>query len=154
MGMDIRLVAPKAFWPDRQLVDICQSIAQQTGASITLTEDVAEGVKGCDFLYTDVWVSMGEEPEAWDERVAIMTPYQVNMAAIRATGNPRVKFMHCLPAFHNDQTTVGKQVAEKYGMQGLEVTEEVFESEHAIVFDQAENRLHTIKAVMVATLGG
>lgn len=154
MGMDIRLVAPKAFWPDRQLVDICQSIAQQTGASITLTEDVAEGVKGCDFLYTDVWVSMGEEPEAWDERVTIMTPYQVNMAAIRATGNPRVKFMHCLPAFHNDQTTVGKQVAEKYGMQGLEVTEEVFESEHAIVFDQAENRLHTIKAVMVATLGG
>ncbi|EKO3923276.1 ornithine carbamoyltransferase [Vibrio metschnikovii] len=154
MGMDIRLVAPKAFWPDRQLVDICQSIAQQTGASITLTEDVAEGVKGCDFLYTDVWVSMGEDPEAWDERVAIMTPYQVNMAAIRATGNPRVKFMHCLPAFHNDQTTVGKQVAEKYGMQGLEVTEEVFESEHAIVFDQAENRLHTIKAVMVATLGG
>ncbi|EKO3627881.1 ornithine carbamoyltransferase [Vibrio metschnikovii] len=154
MGMDIRLVAPKAFWPDRQLVDICQSIAQQTGASITLTEDVAEGVKGCDFLYTDVWVSMGEDPEAWDERVAIMTPYQVNMAAIRTTGNPRVKFMHCLPAFHNDQTTVGKQVAEKYGMQGLEVTEEVFESEHAIVFDQAENRLHTIKAVMVATLGG
>jgi ornithine carbamoyltransferase len=154
MGMDIRLVAPKAFWPDRQLVDICQSIAQQTGASITFTEDIAEGVKGCDFLYTDVWVSMGEEPEAWDERVAIMTPYQVNMAAIRATGNPRVKFMHCLPAFHNDQTTVGKQVAEKYGMQGLEVTEEVFESEHAIVFDQAENRLHTIKAVMVATLGG
>ncbi|WP_072670383.1 ornithine carbamoyltransferase [Vibrio injensis] len=154
MGMDIRLVAPKAFWPDRQLVDTCQRIAQQTGASITLTEDVAEGVKGCDFLYTDVWVSMGEEPEAWDERVAIMTPYQVNMAAIRATGNPRVKFMHCLPAFHNDQTTVGKQVAEKYGMQGLEVTEEVFESEHAIVFDQAENRLHTIKAVMVATLGG
>ncbi|WP_187985253.1 ornithine carbamoyltransferase [Vibrio metschnikovii] len=154
MGMDIRLIAPKAFWPDRQLVDICQSIAQQTGASITLTEDVAEGVKGCDFLYTDVWVSMGEEPEAWDERVAIMTPYQVNMAAIHATGNPRVKFMHCLPAFHNDQTTVGKQVAEKYGMQGLEVTEEVFESEHAIVFDQAENRLHTIKAVMVATLGG
>ncbi|WP_217543306.1 ornithine carbamoyltransferase [Vibrio metschnikovii] len=154
MGMDIRLVAPKAFWPDRQLVDTCQSIAQQTGASITLTEDVAEGVKGCDFLYTDVWVSMGEEPEAWDERVAIMTPYQVNMAAIHATGNPRVKFMHCLPAFHNDQTIIGKQVAEKYGMQGLEVTEEVFESEHAIVFDQAENRLHTIKAVMVATLGG
>lgn len=154
MGMDIRLVAPKAFWPDRQLVDTCQSIAQQTGASITLTEDVAEGVKGCDFLYTDVWVSMGEEPEAWDERVAIMTPYQVNMAAIHATGNPRVKFMHCLPAFHNDQTIIGKQVAEKYGMQGLEVTEEVFESEHAIVFDQAENRLHTIKAVIVATLGG
>lgn len=154
MGMDIRLVAPKAFWPDRQLVDTCQRIAQQTGASITLTEDVAEGVKGCDFLYTDVWVSMGEEPEAWDERVAIMTPYQVNMATIHATGNPRVKFMHCLPAFHNDQTIIGKQVAEKYGMQGLEVTEEVFESEHAIVFDQAENRLHTIKAVMVATLGG
>ncbi len=154
MGMDIRLVAPKAFWPDPQLVNTCQTIAQQTGASITLTEEISAGVKDCDFLYTDVWVSMGEEQQAWDQRVAIMKPYQVNMAVIQATGNPQVKFMHCLPAFHNDQTTVGKQVAEQYGMQGLEVTEEVFESEHSIVFEQAENRLHTIKAVIVATLAG
>ncbi|USD65580.1 ornithine carbamoyltransferase [Vibrio sp. SCSIO 43136] len=153
MGMDIRLVAPKAYWPEEALVAQCQEIAQSTGAQITLTEDVQSGVKGCDYLYTDVWVSMGEAPEAWDERVAQMTPYQVNQAVIEATQNPQVKFMHCLPAFHNDETTVGKQVAEKYGMNGLEVTEEVFESDHSIVFDQAENRMHTIKAVMVATLG-
>lgn len=153
MGMDIRLVAPKDFWPEAELVDTCQTIAAQTGARITLTEDVAQGVEGCDFLYTDVWVSMGEAPEAWDERVAKMTPYQVNAATLEKTGNPHVKFMHCLPAFHNDETTIGKQVAEKYGMNGLEVTEEVFESEHSIVFDEAENRMHTIKAVMVATLG-
>lgn len=153
MGMDIRLVAPKAFWPDESLVETCQTIAQSTGAKITLTEDVDEGVQGCDFLYTDVWVSMGEAADAWDERVALMTPYQVNIDVIQATNNPNVKFMHCLPAFHNDETTVGKQVAEKYGMKGLEVTEEVFESDYSIVFDQAENRMHTIKAVMVATLG-
>jgi len=153
MGMDIRLVAPKAYWPEAELVQTCQQIAQQTGASITLTEDVNEGVNGVDFLYTDVWVSMGEAPEAWDERVALMKPYQVNMAVVEATGNPQVKFMHCLPAFHNDETTVGKEVAEKYGMKGLEVTEEVFESDHSIVFDEAENRMHTIKAIMVATLG-
>lgn len=153
MGMDIRMVAPKAFWPEDQLVEECQAIAEKTGAIITLTEDVAQGVKDCDFLYTDVWVSMGEAAEAWDERVALMKPYQVNMNVIKQTGNPHVKFMHCLPAFHNDETTVGKDVAEKYGMNGLEVTEEVFESEHSIVFDEAENRMHTIKAVMVATLG-
>lgn len=153
MGMDIRLVAPKAFWPEESLVETCQTIAQSTGAKITLTEDVAEGVQGCDFLYTDVWVSMGEAADAWDERVALMTPYQINMDVIKATDNPNVKFMHCLPAFHNDETTVGKEVAEKYGMKGLEVTEEVFESDYSIVFDQAENRMHTIKAVMVATLG-
>ncbi|UPQ88324.1 ornithine carbamoyltransferase [Vibrio sinaloensis] len=153
MGMDIRLVAPKEFWPQQELVATCQQIAKQTGAKLTLTENVEEGVKGCDYLYTDVWVSMGEEAEAWDERVAKMTPYQVNMDVIAKTANPQVKFMHCLPAFHNDETTIGKQVAEKYGMQGLEVTEEVFESHHSIVFDQAENRMHTIKAVMVATLG-
>lgn len=153
MGMDIRLVAPKAYWPEADLVAECQVIAQHTGAKITLTENVEEGVKGCDYLYTDVWVSMGEAPEAWDERVAIMTPYQVNMDVIEKTGNPQVKFMHCLPAFHNDETTIGKQVAEKYGMNGLEVTDEVFESEYSIVFDEAENRMHTIKAVMVATLG-
>lgn len=153
MGVDIRLVAPKAFWPEESLVETCQTIAQSTGAKITLTEDVAEGVQGCDFLYTDVWVSMGEAAEAWDERVALMTPYQINMDVIKATNNPNVKFMHCLPAFHNDETTVGKEVADKYGMKGLEVTEEVFESDYSIVFDQAENRMHTIKAVMVATLG-
>lgn len=153
MGMHIRLVAPKAFWPEEQLVEECQAIAQNTGAKITLTEDVAEGVKGCDFLYTDVWVSMGEAPEAWDERVAVMTPYQVNMDVIKLTGNPQVKFMHCLPAFHNNETVIGQQVADKYGMNGLEVTDEVFESDCSIVFDEAENRMHTIKAVMVATLG-
>ena len=153
MGMDIRLVAPKQFWPEESLVTTCQAIAQQTGAKITLTENVDEGVKGCDFLYTDVWVSMGEPAAAWDERVAVMKPYQINMTTIEKTGNPLVKFMHCLPAFHNDETTVGKEVAEKYGMKGLEVTEEVFESHHSIVFDEAENRMHTIKAIMVATLG-
>ncbi|MFA0552023.1 ornithine carbamoyltransferase [Vibrio lentus] len=153
MGMDIRLVAPKAFWPEEKLVEECQAIAQTTGAKITLTEDIAEGVKGCDFLYTDVWVSMGEAPEAWDERVAVMTPYQVNMDVIKLTGNPQVKFMHCLPAFHNNETVIGQQVADKYGMNGLEVTDEVFESDYSIVFDEAENRMHTIKAVMVATLG-
>ncbi len=153
MGMDIRLVAPKAYWPEEELVAQCQEIAQSSGATITLSEDVASGVEGCDFLYTDVWVSMGEPAEAWEERIAVMKPYQVNMDAIKATGNPHVKFMHCLPAFHDDQTTVGKEIAAKYGMQGLEVTDEVFESEHSIVFDEAENRMHTIKAVMVATLG-
>ncbi|MEZ8315374.1 ornithine carbamoyltransferase [Vibrio splendidus] len=153
MGMDIRLVAPKAFWPEEHLVEECQAIAQSTGAKITLTEDVAEGVKGCDFLYTDVWVSMGEAPEAWDERVAVMIPYQVNMDVIKLTGNPQVKFMHCLPAFHNNETVIGQKVADKYGMNGLEVTDEVFESDYSIVFDEAENRMHTIKAVMVATLG-
>ncbi|BAC95683.1 ornithine carbamoyltransferase [Vibrio vulnificus YJ016] len=153
MGMDISLVGPQAYWPDEELVTACQAIAKQTGGKITLTENVAEGVQGCDFLYTDVWVSMGESPEAWDERVALMKPYQVNTNVLKQTGNPNVKFMHCLPAFHNDETTIGKQVADKFGMKGLEVTEEVFESEHSIVFDEAENRMHTIKAVMVATLG-
>ncbi|WP_067586326.1 ornithine carbamoyltransferase [Endozoicomonas ascidiicola] len=153
MGMDIRLVAPKAFWPEEKLVDECSRIAEETGARITLTEDVAAGVKGVDFLYTDVWVSMGESKDAWDERVAMMTPYQVNMELLGKTGNPQVKFMHCLPAFHNEDTKIGKDVAEKYGMKGLEVTEDVFESKHSIVFDEAENRMHTIKAVMVATLG-
>ncbi|MDC0611313.1 ornithine carbamoyltransferase [Vibrio sp.] len=153
MGMDIRLVAPKAYWPEEQLVQDCLAIADSTGARITLTESVADGVKGCDFLYTDVWVSMGEPAEAWDERVAVMKPYQINMDVIKKTGNPYVKFMHCLPAFHNDETTVGKEVAAKYGMNGLEVTEDVFESDYSIVFDEAENRMHTIKAIMVATLG-
>lgn len=153
MGMDIRLVAPRQFWPQQELVAQCQAIAADTGAQITLTENVQEGVQGCDFLYTDVWVSMGEPQDAWGERVAMMKPYQVNMDVVKATGNPNVKFMHCLPAFHNDETTLGADVAEKYGMIGLEVTEEVFESDFSIVFDEAENRMHTIKAVMVATLG-
>ncbi|MGC9404409.1 ornithine carbamoyltransferase [Vibrio genomosp. F10 str. 9ZC157] len=153
MGMDIRLVAPKEFWPEASLVATCQEIATQTNAKITLTENVEEGVKGCDFLYTDVWVSMGEAAEAWDERVTKMTPYQVNTQTLALTQNSDVKFMHCLPAFHNDETVIGKEVSEKYGMKGLEVTEEVFESEHSIVFDEAENRMHTIKAIMVATLG-
>lgn len=153
MGMDIRLVAPKSFWPDAQLVAQCRAIAKETGARIMLTDDVHEGVAGVDFLYTDVWVSMGEPKEAWAERVALMTPYQVNTAVLKATGNPNVKFMHCLPAFHNEHTTVGREIEQAWGMKGLEVTEEVFESAHSIVFDEAENRMHTIKAVMVATLG-
>ncbi|MBC3212616.1 MULTISPECIES: ornithine carbamoyltransferase [Serratia] len=153
VGMDLRLVAPRACWPQAELVAECQALAQQTGGKITLTEDIAEGVQGADFLYTDVWVSMGEAKEAWQERIALLRPYQVNMAMVKLTGNPQVKFLHCLPAFHDDQTTLGKQMAEQYGMHGgMEVTNEVFESEHSIVFDQAENRLHTIKAVMVATL--
>ncbi|AGH80426.1 ornithine carbamoyltransferase [Psychromonas sp. CNPT3] len=153
MGMDIRLVSPKEFAPDSELVATCREIAAVTGAKITLTDDIKAGVEGCDFLYTDVWVSMGESKDAWDERVKLMTPYQINMDMIKATGNPKVKFMHCLPAFHNDETTVGAEISEKYNMKGLEVTEEVFESAHSIVFDEAENRMHTIKAVMVATLG-
>ncbi|ELY3983769.1 ornithine carbamoyltransferase [Cronobacter muytjensii] len=153
MGMEIRLVAPKAFWPEEELVEQCRAIAAQTGARIILTEHVDEGVDGVDFLYTDVWVSMGEPKEAWAERVALMKPYQINQAVIKATGNPNVKFMHCLPAFHNEHTTVGREIEAAYGLKGLEVTEEVFESPCSIVFDQAENRMHTIKAVMVATLG-
>ncbi|MCS2150506.1 ornithine carbamoyltransferase [Scandinavium manionii] len=153
MGMDIRLVAPKSFWPEPALVEQCRTIAKHTDARITLTEHVDEGVYGVDFLYTDVWVSMGEPKEAWAERVSLMTPYQINQQVIAATGNPDVKFMHCLPAFHNEHTTMGREIEMAYGLKGLEVTEEVFESAHSIVFDEAENRMHTIKAVMVATLG-
>ncbi len=153
MGMDIRLVAPKSFWPEEALVAQCRTIAKETGARITLTDDVEEGVYGVDFLYTDVWVSMGEPKEAWAERVSLMKPYQVNRQVIDATGNPQVKFMHCLPAFHNEHTKMGREIEIAYGLKGLEVTEEVFESPHSIVFDEAENRMHTIKAVMVATLG-
>ena len=153
MGMDIRLVAPRAFWPEEALVEQCRAIAAETGARIVLTEDVEEGVNGVDFLYTDVWVSMGEPKEAWSERVSLMKPYQVNSDVVKATGNPNVKFMHCLPAFHNEHTTMGREIEIAYGLKGLEVTEEVFESANSIVFDEAENRMHTIKAVMVATLG-
>ncbi|WP_294911496.1 ornithine carbamoyltransferase [Tatumella sp. UBA2305] len=153
-GLNLRLVAPKACWPEDALVEECQAAAAQTGGKITLTESVAEGVKGADFIYTDVWVSMGEAKEAWAERIALLRPYQVNQQMLALSGNPEVKFLHCLPAFHDDQTSVGKQMSEQYGFtDGIEVTNEVFESEHSIVFDQAENRMHTIKAVMVATLG-
>ena len=153
MGMDVRLCAPKENWPDEDLVKKCKAIAKETNAKITLTEKVAEGVKGVDFLYTDVWLSLGEPAEKWEERIKLMKPYQVNMDVIKLTGNPKVKFLHCLPAFHNRDTKVGEEIYRKYGLDGMEVTEEVFESKHSIVFDQAENRLHTIKAVMVATLG-
>ncbi|HEY0211758.1 ornithine carbamoyltransferase [Acerihabitans sp.] len=152
-GLDLRLVAPSACWPDKQLVARCRELARQRGGDITLTEEIAAGVRGVDFIYTDVWVSMGEDKAIWGERIALLRPYQVNMAMIRLTGNPQVKFLHCLPAFHDDQTGVGKQMAQQYDLAGgMEVTDEVFESAHSVVFDQAENRLHTIKAVMVATL--
>ncbi len=153
-GLDLRLVAPSACWPDADLVASCQQLAQQNGGSITLTEDIDAGVKGADFLYTDVWVSMGEPKEVWKERINLLRPYQVNMAMVAKTGNPAVKFLHCLPAFHDDQTTLGRQMAEEYDLKGgMEVSDEVFESPLSVVFDQAENRMHTIKAVMVATLG-
>ncbi|AJZ91297.1 Ornithine carbamoyltransferase chain F [Beauveria bassiana D1-5] len=152
-GLDLRLVAPKACWPDEKLVAECKAMAEKTGGKITLTEDVAAGVKGADFIYTDVWVSMGEAKEKWAERIALLRPYQVNSAMLALTGNPQVKFLHCLPAFHDDQTTLGKQMAQEFDLHGgMEVTDEVFESSHSVVFDQAENRMHTIKAVMVATL--
>ncbi len=153
LGMDVRLCAPKQNWPDETLIRQCREIAQQSGAQITLTEDVAEGVKGVDFLYTDVWVSMGEPVEVWEERIKLLKPYQVNKNVIELTGNAEVKFMHCLPAFHNRETKVGEEIYQKFGLDGMEVTEEVFESEHSVVFTEAENRVHTIKAVMVATLG-
>lgn len=153
MGMKFRAVAPKELWPSEDLVKQCKEIAKDTGASITLTDDPKEGVKDADFLYTDVWVSMGEPEEEWEKRIKLMKPYQVNMEMIKNTGNPNVKFLHCLPAFHNRETTVGEEIYQKFGMESLEVTEDVFESDHSIVFDEAENRLHTIKAVMVATLG-
>ncbi|WP_239953023.1 ornithine carbamoyltransferase [Pantoea sp. Z09] len=152
-GLDLRLVAPQGCWPEPELVEACRQAAQATGGKITLTEDIAEGVKGADFIYTDVWVSMGEAKAVWEERIALLRGYQVNQAMLQLTGNPQVKFLHCLPAFHDDQTTLGRQMAEQYGLHnGMEVSDEVFESEHSIVFDQAENRMHTIKAVMVATL--
>ena len=153
LGMDVRLCAPKALWPAEELVATCRAIAAETGARLTLTESVDEGVKGVDYLYTDVWVSMGEPKEVWDERIKQLLPYQVNMEAVKKTGNPKVKFMHCLPAFHNRETKVGEDIYQKTGLSGLEVTEEVFESGFSIVFPQAENRMHTIKAIMVATLG-
>ncbi len=153
MGMDVRIVAPKALQPSRELIAKCMEIGKETGARITITDDVDAGVKGCDFIYTDIWVSMGEPDEVWKERIAMLMPYQVNAKLMERTGNPRCKFMHCLPSYHNRDTKAGEDVYQKFGLDGIEVTEEVFESENSIVFDEAENRLHTIKAVMVATLG-
>jgi ornithine carbamoyltransferase len=153
MGMDFRSVAPQSVQPNRELVAQAQAIAKDTGARITVTDDLDSGVKGCDFLCTDVWVSMGEAQEVWQERIGLLQPYQVNAAAMEKSGNPDVKFLHCLPAFHNRETVIGEEVYQKFGLEAMEVTEEVFESGASIVFDEAENRIHTIKAVMVATLG-
>jgi ornithine carbamoyltransferase len=153
MGMDFRSVAPESVQPNKELVAKAQEIAVQTGAKITITEDIDQGVKDCDFLVTDVWVSMGEPEEVWKERIALLKPYQVSQEVMEKTGNPDVKFMHCLPAFHNRETVIGEDVYQKFGLEAMEVTEEVFESSASIVFDEAENRVHTIKAVMVATLG-
>lgn len=153
MGMDVRIVAPKELQPNADLIATCQEIAKETGATLTVTDNVEQGVKGCDFLYTDVWVSMGEPAEVWAERIKLLKPYQVNKEVMAKTGNPKCKFMHCLPAYHNLETQVGRDVYKQFGIDGVEVTEDVFESENSIVFDEAENRMHTIKAVMVATLG-
>ena len=153
MGMDVRIVAPKELWNTQEVIDSANEIAAGTGARITHTESVEEGVRAVDFLYTDVWVSMGEPEETWDERIEVLRPYQVNAEMIAQVGNPQVKFMHCLPAYHDRLTTVGESIYQRTGMESLEVTDEVFESAHSIVFDQAENRMHTIKAILVATLG-
>jgi ornithine carbamoyltransferase len=153
MGMKFRAVAPKNLWPNEELVQKCKEIAKETGAVIEFSDDPVKGVKGADFLYTDVWVSMGEPESIWEQRIKVMKPFQVNMEMIKNTGNPNVKFLHCLPAFHNRETTVGEDIFKKFGLEAMEVTDEVFESSHSIVFDEAENRLHTIKAIMVATLG-
>lgn len=152
MGMDVRMVAPAQLQPETEIIDAAQDLAATSGARITITDDPATGVAGVDFLYTDVWVSMGEPKEVWDERINLLRPYQINQALVQATGNPNVKFLHCLPAFHDRNTTVGQDIYTKTGMDGLEVTDDVFESPLNAAFDQAENRMHTIKAVMVATL--
>lgn len=153
MGMDFRSVAPRSLQQNPQLVEQVREIAKETGARITLTEDVDEGVRGCDFIATDVWVSMGEPAEVWKERINLLKPYQVNRAVMEKSGNPNVKFLHCLPSFHNRETKIGEEIYQKFGLEAMEVTDEVFESGASVVFDEAENRVHTIKAVMVATLG-
>ena len=153
MGMKFRSVAPKSVQPTNELVNQAKEIAKETGAEIIVTDNVEEGVKGCDFIYTDVWVSMGEPEEVWKERIELLKPYQVNKKMMEFTGNPKCKFMHCLPAFHNRETKIGEEIYQKFGIESMEVAEEVFESPASIVFDEAENRMHTIKAVMVATLG-
>ena len=153
LGMDVRLCGPRELWPADELVATCRAIAAETGARITLTDDPAAGVAGVDYLYTDVWVSMGEDPSVWEERIRLLRPYQVNAELIGRTGNPAVRFLHCLPALHDRATKVGAEMYERFGLDGMEVTNDVFESERSLVWDQAENRMHTIKAVMVATLG-
>lgn len=153
MGMDFRAAAPSKYQPSMHLQETCREIAKTTGAKITITDDVALAVKECDFLYTDVWLSMGESSAEWQERIELLLPYQVNSEVMKLTGNPKVKFLHCLPAYHNRETKTGEEIFHKFGIESMEVTEEVFESAASIVFDQAENRMHTIKAVMVATLG-
>lgn len=152
-GMDVRICAPPSLWPNEELVETCKGIAKETGARLTLTDNVEQAVKGVDYLHTDVWVSMGEADSVWAERIQLLMPYQVNQQMVEKTGNPQVKFMHCLPAFHNRETKVGEQIYQKFKVASMEVSEEVFESERSIVWDQAENRMHTIKAIMVATLG-
>jgi len=153
MGMDFRSVAPKEVHPDKELVKTAQDIASGTGAKILITDDLKKGVQDCDFLYTDVWVSMGESDEKWKERIDLLKPYQVTPDVMKMTGNPATKFLHCLPSFHNRETEIGEEIYKKFGLDGMEVVEDVFESEASVVFDEAENRIHTIKAVMVATLG-
>ncbi|MYQ30198.1 ornithine carbamoyltransferase [Streptomyces sp. SID4956] len=153
LGMDVRIVAPKTYWPAQEVIDRARELAAASGARITLTEEIAEGVAGADFVATDVWVSMGEPKEVWGERIAALAPYAVTMDVLRATGNLDIGFLHCLPAFHDLGTAVGRDVYEAHGLESLEVTDEVFESAHSLVFDEAENRMHTIKAVLVATLG-
>jgi ornithine carbamoyltransferase len=154
MGSDVRICGPSDLWPPADVQEVAQERARANGARITVTEEPEEALRGADFIHTDVWVSMGEPKDVWHERVRLLRRYQVNRAAMEKTGNPRAKFLHCLPAFHDTNTAVGREIIEETGMQdGLEVTNEVFESPSSIVFDQAENRLHTIKAVLVATLG-
>ena len=153
MGMDVRLCAPKACWPDKDIIKFAEETAATTGARVTVTDNLERAVKDCDFLYTDVWLSMGEPKEKWAERIALLEKYQVNARAMKLTGKPNTKFMHCLPAFHNTETEVAKDIEKKFGLKAMEVTEDVFESPASIVFDQAENRMHTIKAVLVATIG-
>lgn len=153
LGMDVRLCGPKSLWPDKKIVNAALTEAKATGARILLTEDVQQGVSECDFIYTDVWVSMGEAEDVWAERIKLLMPFQVNRETLAMTGNPHTKFMHCLPAFHNTETEIGQHIRDIYGLDAMEVTEDVFESPASIVFDQAENRMHTIKAVLVATLG-
>jgi ornithine carbamoyltransferase len=153
VGMDFRCVSPKSLQQNAQLIEQARAIAKETGAKLTFTENVAEGVKGCDFVATDVWVSMGEPADVWKERINLLKPYQVNRAVMDATGNPRAKFLHCLPSFHNRETKIGEEIFQKYGVEAMEVNDEVFESDASVVWDEAENRVHTIKGVMVATLG-